>query len=70
MRGEHPVRLLCEVLQVAVSGYYHWRTQPRSARALEDERLAEQIVQAHRNSRRTYGAPRIVSELEPERSAE
>lgn len=64
MRGEHPVRLLCRVLDVAVSGYYRWRTQPRSARALEDERLAEQIVQVHRNSRRTYGAPRIVSELE------
>ena len=64
MRGAHPVRLLCQVLEVAVSGYYRWRTQPRSARALEDERLAEQIVQAHRHSRRTYGAPRIVSELE------
>jgi putative transposase len=64
MRGEHPVRLLCEVFDVAVSGYYRWRTQPRSARAIEDERLAEQIAQAHRDSRRTYGAPRIVRELE------
>ena len=64
MKGEHPVRLLCEVLDVAVSGYYRWRTQPRSARAIEDERLAEQIVRAHQNSRRTYGAPRIVSELQ------
>jgi putative transposase len=64
MKGDHPVRLLCEVLDVAASGYYRWRAQPRSARAMEDERLAEQIVQAHRASRRTYGAPRIVSELE------
>ena len=43
MRGEHPVRLLCEVLDVAVSGYYRWRTHPRSTRAIEDERLADQI---------------------------
>ena len=64
MRGGHPVRLLCQVLGVAASGYYRWRTKPRSARALEDERLAEQIVQAHRDSRRTYGAPRLVSELQ------
>jgi putative transposase len=64
MRGEHPVRVLCEVLAVAVSGYYRWRTKPRSARAIEDERLAEQIAEVHRSSRRTYGAPRIVSELE------
>ena len=64
MRGVHPVRLLCQVLEVAASGYYCWRRQPCSARAIEDERLAEQIVQAHRDSRRTYGAPRIVSELQ------
>jgi transposase InsO family protein len=64
MRGEHPVRLLCQVLGVAASGYYRLRTQPRSARAIEDERLAEHIVQAHRDSRQTYGAPRIVSELQ------
>jgi transposase InsO family protein len=64
MKGEHPVRVLCEVLGVAVSGYYRWRIKPRSARAIEDERLAEQIVEVHRNSRRTYGAPRIVRELE------
>ena len=64
MRGEHPVRLLCQVLEVAASGYYRWRRQPCSARAIEDERLAEQIAQAHCDSRRTYGAPRIVSELQ------
>jgi putative transposase len=64
MRGEHPVRLLCQVLAVAASGYYRWRGQPCSTRAIEDERLTEQIAQAHRDSRRTYGAPRIVSELQ------
>jgi transposase InsO family protein len=51
-------------LGVAASGYYRWRAQPRSARVIEDERLAEQIAQAHHDSRRTYGAPRIVSELQ------
>ena len=63
MRGDHPVRLLCQVLQVAASGYYHWRRQPRSNRSLADEKLAEEIVRVHHNSRQTYGAPRIVSEL-------
>ena len=63
MKGEHPVRLLCQVLGVAASGYYSWRARPRSARAVQDDRLAEQIVQAYRASRRTYGAPRIVDEL-------
>ena len=64
MRDAHPVRLLCQVLAVTPSGYYRWRTQPRSARAIQDEGLAEQIAQVHRRSRHTYGAPRIVSELQ------
>ena len=63
MKGEYPVRLLCQSLEVAASGYYRWRAQPRSRRQQEDEILTIQIVAAHRKSRRTYGAPRIVEEL-------
>ena len=63
MRGEHAVRLLCTTLEVAASGYYRWRAQPRSRRAEEDEVLVERIATVHQNSRRTYGAPRIVDEL-------
>jgi transposase InsO family protein len=63
MRGEHAVRLLCATLEVAASGYYRWRAQPCSRRAEEDEVLAERIATVHQNSRRTYGAPRIVDEL-------
>jgi putative transposase len=64
MKGDHPIRLLCRLLAVAVSGYYRWRAQPRSRRQEEDEVLAEQIALAHRHSRKTYGAPRIVDELQ------
>jgi transposase InsO family protein len=63
MKGEHPVRLLCAALEVAASGYYRWRSRPHSRRAEEDAVLAEQITAVHRNSRHTYGAPRIVDEL-------
>ena len=63
MKGEHPVRLLCAALEVAASGYYRWRSRPHSRRAEEDAVLAEQIAAVHRNSRHTYGAPRIVEEL-------
>jgi transposase InsO family protein len=63
MKGDHPVRLLCEVLQVAASGFYRWRAQPRSQRQADDEVLTEKIIAAHRKSRRTYGAPRIVDDL-------
>lgn len=63
MKGDYPVRLLCEALQVAASGYYRWRRQPRSRRTVEDEALKPLIASAHRIGRRTYGAPRIVDEL-------
>jgi transposase InsO family protein len=63
MKGDYPIRWLCEVLEVAPSGYYLWRSQPRSRRQEQDEVLAEQIAAAHQNSRNTYGAPRVVDEL-------
>jgi transposase InsO family protein len=63
MKGEHPVQMLCELLQVSRSGYYGWQANPPSQRQHEDEQLAEQIVAAHHESRQIYGAPRLVEEL-------
>jgi putative transposase len=58
------VRVLCRVLGVSRSGYYAWRARPASARAADDRRLGTAIVQIHRRSRCTYGAPRIWAELQ------
>jgi putative transposase len=63
MKGEHSIRLLCQVLNVSRSGYYRWRRQPTSARKRRDAELAAQIATAHRKGRGSYGAPRIVKEL-------
>ena len=63
MKGERTVGMLCALLGVSRSGYYHWEKSPPSARQEEDDRLAEQIVQAHEASRKNYGTPRIVQEL-------
>lgn len=65
MKTEHPIRWLCEALEVSASGYYDWsnrQTQP-SPRALENERLTQQIAQLHQQSRQTYGSPRIQKAL-------
>ena len=65
MKTEHPIRSLCEALEVSSSGYYDWslrQTQP-SPRTLENELLAKQIAQAHQDSRATYGSPRIQKVL-------
>lgn len=61
MKAEHPIRSLCEALEVSPSGYYDWarrQTQP-GPRAQENARLAQHIVQIHTESRQTYGSPRI-----------
>jgi putative transposase len=63
MKGEHPVRMLCDLLNVSASGYYRWRQQRPSARQHADVDMAAKIAAAHRASRGTYGVPRIVVDL-------
>ena len=57
------MKRLCQVLRVSRSGYYAWLGRPISARALQDADLTKVIVEIHRDSRRTYGSPRIHAEL-------
>jgi transposase InsO family protein len=63
MKGEHPIRMLCEVLGVSRSGYYRWRRGRPSPRQSEDAAIAAKIAAAHRASRGTYGVPRILVDL-------
>jgi putative transposase len=54
---------MCRVLDVSTSGYYAWRSREKSKRRAEDEVLSKRIEQIHRQSRQTYGAPRVHAEL-------
>jgi len=54
---------MCRVLGVSPSGHYAWRKRPLSARARADIELSAEIQAIHRESRGTYGAPRIHAEL-------
>jgi transposase InsO family protein len=62
----HPVRSLCRVLSVSRSGFYAWERREESTRAKEDRRLKERIRELHRDSRGTYGSPRIHQQLKQE----
>jgi putative transposase len=53
------VALMCEVLEVSRAGYYAWLARPESPRAVRQSEIVEQIRQAHRESRQTYGSPRV-----------
>ena len=54
---------MCRTLKVSKSGFYGWKDRAPSARAQADALLSEKIVHIHRDSRETYGAPRIHFEL-------
>ena len=59
----HPIATMCRVLGVSPSGYYAWRQRPLSRRARADVKLSAEIQAIHRESRGTYGVPRIHAEL-------
>lgn len=58
-REQYPLQVLCRVLQVSRSGYYAWRRRGLSQRAQANARLLVAIKQAHKDSRETYGSPRV-----------
>ena len=62
--SEHSVRRLCRVMAVHPSGYYAWRTQPNSRRAVEDRRLLGSIKQAWLESGGVYGYRKIHDDLQ------
>ena len=62
-RDEYTVSRLCRVLLVSRTGYCQWRVRPPSARALANEALDAQVATIHRDSRRSYGRPRITQQL-------
>lgn len=59
----YPAKLLCRALGVSRSGFYDWLHARPSARMQEDARLKVLITAVHRQTRETYGVPRIKSEL-------
>ena len=65
MKADYSIAKLCANLQVSASGYYDWqrrRVRP-GPRARQNQSLAVVIETLHRQSRKTYGSPRIVAQL-------
>jgi hypothetical protein len=62
-RETHDVVMMCHALEVSRSGYYKWRSRPGGDRRQAEGRLLLEIRAVHRESRCSYGAPRIWREL-------
>ncbi len=54
---------MCTVLKVSRSGYYAWRKRLPSSRRKANEQLLRDIREVHKESRKTYGSPRITDAL-------
>jgi putative transposase len=57
------IAVACRVLGVSRSGFYEWRSRPKSAREQDDELLLKYIRDIHAESRGRYGWPRVHAEL-------
>ena len=55
--------MMCRLYDVSPAGYYAWRGRSASRRSIEDGNLLEKIRDAHKESRETYGSPRVHAEL-------
>lgn len=54
---------MCEALNVSRSGYYAYTKRPESKQSQENRKLLSTIIKIHEDTRKVYGAPRIVREL-------
>ena len=59
----YPIRLMCRALTVSPAGSYAWARRPESDRSVHNRTLLSAIRVIHRESRETYGSPRIWDAL-------
>jgi putative transposase len=62
-QADYSVSTLCRLHNVSESGYYAWLKRKPSSRVLANLALGDRIEAIHRQSRSTYGRPRIQAEL-------
>ena len=62
-RDVFTVTRMCRLLDVSRTGYSQWRLRPPSERALSNAGLDARVAAIHAGSRRSYGRPRIVRDL-------
>lgn len=65
LSGQHSVRVLCRTYNISPAAYYNWvnggkRSEEKKS---EDATLKKEIKKIHKNSRKSYGRPRMVTAL-------
>ena len=57
---------MCKVLRVNRSSYYSWLTRNPSNRSIENQKLSDRIKEIYKQSKKTYGSPRVTIKLQEE----
>ena len=60
----HAIEICCELLDVSTSGFYDWKKRLPSKRQSTNEALKVEIKKIYKESKGTYGSPRIKACLE------
>lgn len=58
--------VMCKLYGVSRGGFYAWQSRGPSERETQDAALTKKIRRAHKNSRDTYGSPRVTKQLKGE----
>ena len=58
-RCRYPIRMMCRLLPLGVSGDYAWRSRRPRRRSQVNEGLKRAITRIHRHSGAVYGSPKI-----------
>lgn len=64
--SQFPLRLMCRMLSVSVSGYYAWRDRTPSTRKQRNHELLEKIKAIFDDEKGRSGAPRVTKRLNQE----
>jgi len=63
-KANHPIKAMCELLEVSRQGYYAWEKRPPSRRVQADSELCDAIQAVFEASGQRYGSPRVLRELQ------
>lgn len=60
---EFPIGIMCKVLEVSSSSYYHWKRSPNNKKEQTKVDLKQAITTVYLEFKQRYGSPRIAMEL-------
>jgi putative transposase len=63
---QYSIRMMCRILQVSHSGYYHWRVKSLSKRDKRNQIICEKIESIFLKEKRRAGYRRVARKLKNE----